>query len=96
VGAYNFRNPTTRTAMARPVTTGTTPPKIRTAKSKQALLEAGGKRKPFNLSAASLADITKIRARFQLRTDTDAAVIALAVLSGRAKSIDEAMQLLNA
>jgi hypothetical protein len=65
--------------MARPITTGTTPPKIRGAKSKAALVSAGGRRKPFNLPASALADLATVKMAGDHRTDTEAAIDALRI-----------------
>lgn len=54
-----------------------TPDWSRQAASKQALLEAGGKRLCVNLPAASLADIDKITDRKGISTNTEAIVAAL-------------------
>lgn len=44
-------------------TTGGTPDKTRQAKSKQALLGAGGKRVSVNLTAQAVADLESIKSR---------------------------------
>lgn len=53
---------------------GITPDKIRQAKSKQALLESGGKRVSVNLSGQAVADLEAIKARDG--TDNTGAIIA--------------------
>lgn len=63
--------------MARPITTGTTPGRLRQAKSVAELKKSGGKRAAYNLPPETVRKLTKIKADIGAENETEAVIHAI-------------------